>query len=108
MARLPLKNLRDKEDTLTTRRNARNNYEQTIAKLEASRGSDKKIQELEGLLKRAESEDEPLEKEILILERKAIKESEHAKWQAIREVTSPFCGYKPGRLTRHHSTERSW
>lgn len=84
-ARLPLKNLRDKEDALTVRRNIRNNYEQTIAKLETSRGNEKKINELEELLKRANAEDEPLEKDIVILERRAIKDSEHAKWEAIRE-----------------------
>lgn len=84
-ARLPLKNLRDKEDALAVRRNIRNNYEQNIAKLETSSGNEKKIKELEQLLKRANIEDEPLEKEVQILERKAIKESEKAKWDAIRE-----------------------
>lgn len=53
-----------------------------------SSGNDKKIKELEQLLKRANTEDEPLEKEVQILERKAIKESEQAKWEAIREVNS--------------------
>lgn len=66
----------------------RNNYEQTIAKLETSGGNQKKIRELEELLGRARVEDDPLEKEILILERKAIGDSERAKWEAIREVNS--------------------
>jgi hypothetical protein len=50
---------------------------------------------LEELLKRARVEDEPLEKEVQILERKAIKDSELAKWEAIREVTPFFCGRNP-------------
>jgi len=50
-----------------------------------SSGNERKINEFEELLKRANVEDEPLEKEVQILERKAIKESEHAKWEAIRE-----------------------
>ncbi|KAF9785541.1 Eisosome component PIL1-domain-containing protein [Thelephora terrestris] len=84
-ARLPLKNLRDKEDTLAARRNIRNNYELNIAKLETSSGNQKKINELEELLRKANIDDDPLEKEVQILERKAIKESEHAKWEAFRE-----------------------
>ena len=53
-----------------------------------SSGNEKKINELEQLLQRAIIEDEPLEKEVRILERKAIKENEHAMWEAIREVSS--------------------
>lgn len=81
--------------------NIRNNYDLQIAKLETSSGNEKKINELERLLRKAKAEDEPLEKEVLILERKAIKESEHAKWEAIREVTSSLYGRKPGGLTNH-------
>lgn len=88
--------------------NIRNNYDQQIAKLEMSSGNEKKIKELEELLKRAKIEDDPLEKEVSILERKAIKESEHAKWEAIREVTPFLCHHNSGGLTTHHSTERSW
>jgi hypothetical protein len=84
-ARIPLKSLRDKEDALSARRKIQSNHEQLIAKLETSRGNEKKIQELERLLKQAKIDDEPLEKEVLILERRAIKDSEHAKWEAIRE-----------------------
>jgi len=84
-ARLPLKNLRDKEVDVSTRRNKRSVYEQQIAKLEMSSGNERKINELEQLLQRAIIEDEPLEKEVRILERKAIKENEHAMWEAIRE-----------------------
>ncbi|KAF9650497.1 hypothetical protein BDM02DRAFT_3112007 [Thelephora ganbajun] len=84
-ARHPLKNLRDKEDALAARRNIRNTREQQIAKLELSSGNEKKIHDLEELLKQSDAEDEVLEKEVQLLERKAIKDSEHAKWEAIRE-----------------------
>jgi len=84
-ARLPLKSLRDKEDALATRKNVRNNYEQQIAKLELSSGNERKINELEELLQRAYVEDDPLEKEVQLLERKAIRDSEQTKWEAIRE-----------------------
>jgi len=85
-ARVPLKSLRDKEDSLAVRKNTRNDYEQRIAKLELSSGNEKKINDLEELLQRAYVEDDPLEKEVQLLERKAIKDSEKAKWEAIREV----------------------
>ena len=85
-ARVPLKSLRDKEDALAIRKHTRNDYEQRIAKLELSSGNEKKINELEELLQRAYVEDDPLEKEVQLLERKAIRDSEKAKWEAIREV----------------------
>ena len=107
-SRLPLKNLRDKEDALATRRNTRTNYEQQIAKLELSSGNERKINELEELLQRANTDDEPLEREVQLLERKAIKDSELAKWEAIREVNPSFCTATPGGLTSHYSTGRSW
>ena len=100
--------MRDKEDALTTRRNTRNNYEQQIAKLETSSGNEKKINELEELLQRAYTEDEGLEKEVQLLERKAIRDSEQAKWEAIREVTPLFCGNILGELTSRYSTEKNW
>ena len=52
------------------------------------KGSERKLAELKELLRKVEMEDQPHEKEIEILKRKAIRESEAAKWQAIREVTS--------------------
>jgi len=107
-SRLPLKNLRDKEDALNTRRNTRTNYEQQIAKLELSSGNERKINELEDLLQRANVDDEPLEKEVQLLERKAIKDSEQAKWEAIREVNPSFWSATSGKLTNRYSTARSW
>ena len=79
----------------------RNGYEQQIAKLESSHGNERKIKELEDLLHRACVDDEPLEKEVQLLERKAIKDSEQAKWDAIREVTLSFCSRTPSKLTSH-------
>jgi hypothetical protein len=70
---------------VSTRRNKRNVQEQQISKLEMSSGNEKKIKDLEELLHRAVVEDEPHEKEVQILERKAIKESEQAMWEAFRE-----------------------
>ena len=107
-ARLPLKNLRDKEDALATRRNTRQNYEQQIAKLETSSGNEKKISDLEEVLQRAYVEDDSLEKEVQLLERKAIRDSEQAKWEAIREVTPLFRRGILGGLTSRSSTERNW
>ena len=107
-ARLPLKNLRDKEDALATRRNTRQNYEQQIAKLETSSGNEKKISDLEEVLQRAYVEDDSLEKEVQLLERKAIRDSEQAKWEAIREVTPLFHRGILDGLTSRSSTERNW
>lgn len=56
---------------------------------------------------RASAEDEALEKEVQLLERKAIRDSENAKWEAIREVTPLFCGDILGRLTNRYSTEKN-
>lgn len=61
-----------------------------------SSGNEKKISELEELLQRTYAEDEPLEKEVQLLERKAIKDSEQAKWEAIREVILLFRTFTSG------------
>ena len=87
---------------------ARNNYIQFLDEAGESGKNTKKVVEIKELLRKAEIDDEPLEKEVLILERKAIKDSEHAKWEAIREVT-PFCSiHKSGGLTSEYSTGKSW
>ncbi|KAF8626533.1 hypothetical protein AX15_004836 [Amanita polypyramis BW_CC] len=84
-ARAPLKALRDAENALAPRRASRVNLQSLIAKLEHERGSERKLAELRDLLRKAELEDEDDEKEIEIIKRKAIRESEAAKWEAIRE-----------------------
>lgn len=70
------------------KRNIRTNYELQISRLknESKPGTEPKIRELEHLLKKAEMQDEGLEKEIELLKRKAIVDSETQKWEAIREV----------------------
>ncbi|KIO08221.1 hypothetical protein M404DRAFT_997147 [Pisolithus tinctorius Marx 270] len=86
-ARSPLKALRDAESAITPKRNARANLQTRIRKLEHSqdKNAERQIAELEDQLARAEKNDESQEKEILILKRKAVRDSERAKWEAIRE-----------------------
>jgi len=86
-SRTPLKALRDSEATLSARRNTRAGYDREISKLEIDRprNGEKRIQELTDLLRKAEIDDEPLEKENERLARNAVRESEQAKWDAIRE-----------------------
>ena len=87
-ARIPLKGLRDNEVTLFQKRNVRNGLEHQISRVENSqeRGHEKRAAELREQLAKAESDDEPLEKQHEILLRKALKESELQKFQALREV----------------------
>lgn len=87
-ARAPLKALRDNEVTLTQRRNVRAGLKNQIGRLEhgQEKGVEKRIAELKEQLAKAEKDDEPLEKEHEILLRKALKESEQLKFQALREV----------------------
>jgi hypothetical protein len=86
----PLKALREAENGLLPRKSARANLFNLVAKLENDhqKGSEKRIAELREQLKKAEQDCEIHEKELEILKRKAIKDSETAKWEAIREVTA--------------------
>jgi hypothetical protein len=88
-ARVPLKELRNTDTTLAQKRNFRNGLEQQISRVENSRekGFEKRLAELKEQLAKAESDDEPAEKQYDILTRKALKESELQKFQALREVT---------------------
>lgn len=85
------KALRDAENNLTPRRNIRAGFQSQIARIEhdQQRGSEKRILELKQQLQKAEREDEPLEKELEILKRKSVRDSEQAKWAALREVSTP-------------------
>jgi Eisosome component PIL1 len=89
-ARAPLKALRDAENALTPRRNIRAGYQFQISKLEheQERGSEQRIAQFKQQLKNAELNDEQSEKELELLKRKAIRESEQARWTAFREVSS--------------------
>jgi Eisosome component PIL1 len=104
-ARVPMKTLRDAGNALAARHSIRAAYEREISKLETDRprGHEKRLAEVEQLLRRAEIEDDPLEKEVEILSRTAVRESEQAKWDAIREVSLFFsCLLKKKKKTQHH------
>jgi len=47
---------------------------------------ERKIAELKEQIRKAEFDDGPQEKEIELLKRKAVRESEQLKWEAFREV----------------------
>jgi len=82
-----LKALRDAEAALAPRRNIRTGMQNQLARIEhdQQKGQEKKIAELKEQLRKAELDDGPQEREIEILKRKAIRESERLKWEAIRE-----------------------
>ncbi|KAF8237794.1 hypothetical protein L208DRAFT_1388723 [Tricholoma matsutake] len=86
-ARAPLKALRDAETKLTPRRNMRSGLQLQLSKLEheQQKGAEKRIAELKDQIKDAELDDQVLEKEAEILKRKAVRESEQLKWEALRE-----------------------
>jgi hypothetical protein len=87
-ARVPLKAYRDAEVTLQPKRNIRTGMQTAIGRLESEqvKGNDRKIAEMREALKKAEAEDEHLEKDLELMKRKALKESEQIKWDALREV----------------------
>ncbi|KIY47032.1 hypothetical protein FISHEDRAFT_75065 [Fistulina hepatica ATCC 64428] len=86
-ARSPIKALRDAETALAPKRNARISLQNQIARLEHDQktGYEQKVAELKHHLVRAEAENETAEKEVEIIKRKAVRESEQLKWEAIRE-----------------------
>jgi Eisosome component PIL1 len=88
-ARIPLKELRDYEVALTQKRNVRAGLENQIARVERSqeKGYEKRVAELQEQLAKAESDDEPAERQYEILLRKAFRESEQQRFQAFREVS---------------------
>jgi len=92
-ARTPLKALRASETTLSARRNLRLGLQNQIGRLEHAqeRGNGRRIAELREQLAKAEHDDEPMEKEHEILKRKAFKESEQLKFEALREVRISQC-----------------
>lgn len=87
-SRTPLKALRDAEAVLVPKRNFRVGLRNQIARIEHSqeKGMERKLPELRQQLAKAEQVDEPLEKELEILKRKGVRESEAMKWDALREV----------------------
>lgn len=87
-ARSSFKNLRDTETTLAPRRNIRAGIALQISRVEhdQQKGDEKRLDGLREQLRKAEAEDSDQEKQVEILKRKAVRESEQQKWDAIREV----------------------
>jgi len=87
-ARLPLKELRDSEVAFAQRNSIRTGLEQQISRVENGRekGFEKRLAELKEQLAKANTDDEPADKQYAILLRKALRESEQMKFQALREV----------------------
>ncbi|KAF5374768.1 hypothetical protein D9758_000219 [Tetrapyrgos nigripes] len=86
-ARTPLKALRDAETAIAPRRNIRAGLQAQLVRLEHDnqRGMEKKIAELKDQINKAELDDGPQEREIDLLKRKGVRDSEMQKWEAIRE-----------------------
>lgn len=103
-ARGPIKALRDAETAITPRRNIRAGMQLQISRLEhdQQKGMERKIAEIKDQLRRAELEDQGQEREIEILKRKAVRESEQQKWEALREVI--IFGYFKSISTYHFTT----
>lgn len=91
-ARSPFKALRDAETAIAPSRTARTGLQTQISRLEhdVQKSQDRKLLDLREQLRRAEMEDAGQEHEIEALKRKAVKESERLKWEAIREVGVSF------------------
>ena len=73
---------------LTQRHNIHAGIELQISRVEngRERGYEKHLAELKEQLAKVKSDDEPAEKQHNILLRKALRESEQVKFQALREV----------------------
>ncbi|KAH7931061.1 hypothetical protein BV22DRAFT_1124457 [Leucogyrophana mollusca] len=86
-ARGPLKALRDAETNITPKRNIRAGLHNQIARIEheQAKGTEVRLAQLKEQLAKAKRDDEPLEKEIELLKRKAVRDSEQMKWDAVRE-----------------------
>jgi hypothetical protein len=52
---------------------------------ERPKGAEKRLADLRDQLKKVEADDQPAEREIEIMKRKAVRESEQQKWDALRE-----------------------
>lgn len=88
-SRSAMKELRDAENALAPRRNIRVGMENQIARIEHEQRKDQlaRLPELKAQLHLNEEEDAPAEKDIEIIKRRAVRDSEQAKWEAIREVS---------------------
>ncbi|KAI5124602.1 hypothetical protein M0805_004213 [Coniferiporia weirii] len=86
-SRASLKVLRNAENALEPKRNERISLQNQIARLEhdQQKGSDKRIADLKRQLQKAEEDDSTAEKDLEILKRRTVIESERSKWAALRE-----------------------
>ena len=96
-SRTAWKHVRDAEAGLVPRRTIQQNFKSEIARIRAGPPSggrngnlDAKLHQLEDQLKKAESDDAPLERELDLLKRAAVKESEAIKWKAFRDVSEDY------------------
>lgn len=93
-SRAAWKHVRDAEAGLVPRRTIQQNFKNEIARIHAGQASgnrtgnlDAKLHQLEEQLKKAEADDAPLVRELDLLKRAAVKESEAVKWKAFRDVS---------------------
>lgn len=93
-SRTAWKHVRDAEAGLVPRRTIQQNFRNEISRIRAGPPSggrngnlDAKLRQLEDQLKKAETDDAPLERELDLLKRAAVKESEAMKWKAFRDVS---------------------
>ena len=101
-SRTAWKHVRDAEAALVPRRTTRQNFKSELARIHASgvrAGNADAKHQLEAQLKKAEADDAPLEKELDLLRRAAIKETEAAKWKAFRDVSEERFPLTCGQLT---------
>ncbi len=75
------KHVRDAEAGLVPRRAIQQNSGNRTGNLDA------KLHQLQEQLKKAEADDAPLVRELDLLKRAAVKESEAVKWKAFRDVS---------------------
>ena len=93
-SRGPFKKLREAQIALAPRRAARVTIETQIRNIQGNpskvTGADSRVQELHQSLQQHIHEDDPLEREVGELKRKAIRDSERMKWEAVKEVRFSF------------------
>ncbi|KAJ2931148.1 hypothetical protein H1R20_g5949, partial [Candolleomyces eurysporus] len=108
-ARAPFKALRDAETALQPRRNIRAGIEKELARVE---NDPKKAGDFKDQLRKAELEDADKEREVEILKRKALRDSEQLKWTAIQEATAgpllaELPSVPPGSTTPYNGHQRT-
>jgi len=91
-ARASYKSLRDAETALHPRRTARSNIKAEIERIKTAGAAGKapangaeRAAELQNQLTKAEADDAPQEREVVLLKRRALIECERKKWAAFRE-----------------------